>query len=883
MRPFVRAGARILPFTSAALGSLRPWAAITLAVGLAACSSNSGSDESAEDEDVTLGKPTHSQPIKLAPDGRLVWVVNPASDSVSVIRADTYAKIATIPVGDEPQSITLRPRKNDYRKKFPYDAYVANAAAGTVTLVRIKDGDPDHFDWEVDENFYNKGSLATGSEPWSVVSSPDGRRIFVANSGQDTVTVIDARSRKLVGHVDLRNSLCNAPDSGRRFQPRGLAVTLDNTKLYVTRFLSFTKPGGQQGVDDGKEGLVCRIDIDTRSTDIGDFQPAAAITLAHQKTGFRADTNNDGQEDADTFAYPNQLQTIVLRGDQAFLPNIAASPSPPLKFNGDTQAFVNVIDGVTGGQQTDASATKFLNLHLGAQDPETVNGVAKKKLFFANAWDMAFTTPSGDGTAYVVSAGSDLLVKVNVAGDGKLSLTADENTTRYIDLNDPSNPATSGANAGKNPQGISITGDGKYAFVANFVSRNMSVVKLDEDKVVATVQTSDLPAPGTKEEEVIVGAEMFFSSRGHFDVPAGAAPDFSADERLSNLAWQSCSSCHFKGLTDGVVWTFPPGPRKSIPLNGTFNPHSATHAEQRVLNYSAQRINVEDFELNIRNVSGPGPLANAVPCDGGTNQAVPTSRNDPKHGLLLGVGDVNTPPCVIQDLGLPNKDRAQLTVTLPGTGRQPIPALTALREWSKLAVRTPRGATKAEDVAEGRALFEQAGCAKCHGGDQWTVSILPADLPQDQTPPDNRKATEPPPFVGAPYLPEFLKDIGSYNLGVPGLNNPIAGFPEIGAVEKATGGLVGGVFNPAPDGLGIDANNDGKGNGFAVSSLLGIHLLPPYGHNGACETLACVLSDANHRTGKGTSADVLGNEADRAKLEAFLESIDVDTEVVPVP
>ncbi len=862
---FTRAGARILPFTSAALGW--PWAALTLIVTLAACSggnSNSGTDESAEDEDVTLGKPTHSQPIKLAPDGRLVWVVNPAGDSVSVIRADTYAKIATIPVGDEPQSITLRPRKKDPRKKFPYDAYVANAAAGTVTLVRIKDGDPDHFDWEVRDTF------ATGSESWSVVSSPDGRRVFVANSGQDTITVIDAKSRKVVGQVDLRKSLCNAPDPGRRFQPRGLAVTLDNTKLYVTRFLSFTKAGGQQGVDDGKEGLVCRIDIDTRSTDIGDFQPAAAITLAHQKTGFRADTNNDGQEDADTFAYPNQLQTIVLRGNQAFLPNIAASPSPPLKFNGDTQAFVNVIDGVTGGQQTDASATKFLNLHLGAQDPETVNGVAKKKLFFANAWDMAFTTPSGDGTAYVVSAGSDLLVKVNVAGDGKLSLTVDEDTTRYIDLHDPANPATSGANAGKNPQGIAITEDGRVAFVANFVSRNMSVVNLDEDKVVATVQTSDLPAPGSKDEEVLVGAEMFFGSRGHFDRPAGANADFSVDERLSNIAWQSCSSCHFKGLTDGVVWTFPPGPRKSIPLNGTFNPHSATHAEQHILNYSAQRINVEDFELNIRNVSGRGPLASPVACDDGAT----TSRNDPGQGLLLGVGNVNNPPCVIQDLGLPNKDRAQLTVTLPGNGRQPIPALTALREWVKLAVRTPRGATKAADVTEGRALFEQAGCAKCHGGDQWTVSILPADLPQDQTPPDNRKATEPPPFVGAPYLPEFLKDIGSYNLGVPGLNNPIPGFPEIGAVEKATGGA---------NGLGIDANNDGKGNGFAVSSLLGIHLLPPYGHNGACESLACVLSDANHRTGKGTSPDVLANEADRAKLEAFLESIDADTEVVPVP
>ena len=66
------------------------------------------------------------------------------------------------------------------------------------------------------------------------------------------------------------------------------------------------------------------------------------------------------------------------------------------------------------------------------------------------------------------------------------------------------------------------------------------------------------------QEQVLVGAEMFFSSRGHFDRPADGT--FSTDERLSQDGWQSCASCHFKGLSDGVVWVFGPGPRKSIPL-----------------------------------------------------------------------------------------------------------------------------------------------------------------------------------------------------------------------------------------------------------------------------------------------------------------------------
>src|SRR5206468_10148595 len=154
---------------------------------------------------------------------------------------------------------------------------------------------------------------------------------------------------------------------------------------------------------------------------------------------------------------------------------------------------------------------------------------------------------------------------------GKLSLTGDSNTTRYIDLNEPTIAATSGANAGKNPQGIVINTAGTRAYVANFVSRNVSVVDLTSDAVIATVQASDLPGPGSAGETNLVGAEMFFSSRGHFDLISGTN---SLRERLSQDGWQSCASCHFKGLTDGVIWQFNAGPRRSVPLNATFNPHN---------------------------------------------------------------------------------------------------------------------------------------------------------------------------------------------------------------------------------------------------------------------------------------------------------------------
>jgi YVTN family beta-propeller protein len=823
----------------------------------------------AEAPRAVFDRATQSSPIALSRDNRLVWVVNPRDDTVTVLRTDTDTVLATIGVGDEPQSVALDPDN-----KF---AYVANAADSTVTVIRITNDSFANFAAAAQK------TLVTGAEPWNIVSSPDGKRVFVANSGQDTITVIDAGNRTIIGQVDLRDSLCSNPDRDRHFQPRGLAVTADNERLYVTRFISFTATkDGRQGRDDGKEGAVCRLDINTNAGQIGGYRPAELIRLRARKTGFATiDSNGDGVPDEST-AFPNQLQSIVIRGGRAYLPNIAASPEGPLQFQNSTEAFVNVILGVNGGEQSDGGA---INLHLGARDPEP----GKTRLFFANPWAIAFTTEGGEaGNAYVVSAGSDLLVKLDVAANGDLSFTVDGDTTRYIDLNDPEKAATSGFNAGKNPQGIVITDNGNKAYVANFVSGNVSVVNLNQDKVVEVVQTANF-----QNEAVAVGAEMFFSSRGSFDRPANADADISTVQRLSQDGWQACSSCHFKGLTDGVIWAFGTGPRKSVNLAGTFNPED--RSEQKILNYSGIFDEIEDFEDNIRNTSGPGALAAAIAC-----RLPPPSVStlDPNHGLLIGDnGNINFPPCVNDRFNPPNAGREQVTVTLPGSP-DAVPALTALRQWVRLAVRVPNGpldsseiagGVPVDDIQAGRALFRDQQCTNCHGGGLWSSSVKDFVSP----PANNQIAcevdlgaaalpgsfcTKAPEFgnpAGVPYLRRFLEDVGSFNLGVPGQGNAIGN--NVGADEKAAPAIVAGVSQPPKDALGLDYNDDGRGEGFNPQSLLGIHAVQPYMHNGACETLACVVGDRNHRTANGTLPDRLNTAAKRALVVRFLESIDADT------
>jgi len=838
------------------IGAFIGYAALALAFSAA---HNVGASQPALGEigPAAFAAPTYSSPIAIDANQGLLWVVNPDADTVSVIDISSanpanYTLVKSIQVGDEPQSIAL-----DTISATTYNAYVANAAGNSVSVIRVNTSGT--------LSAVLENTLTTGAEPWNVVASPNGQRVFVANSGQDTITVINTTTRQIIGSVDIRNSACNVGDTNRHFQPRGMAVTLDNTKLYVTRFLSFTKPGGVQATDDGKQGVVCRYTVNTAGVTAATvLSNPTAIAMSAQNAGFN---NANG---AATKAYPNQLQSIVIRGDRAYLPNIAASPSGPLKFNVDTQAFVNQISGVTGATQSDAGA---LNLHLGARNPEA----GKTKLFFANPWAIAFTNQSGAGTAYAVSAGSDLLVKLNVDATGVLSFTSGlANQTRYIDLHDPANAATSGANAGKNPLGIAIrtVGPGNnFAYVMNYISRNVSVVNLDTDAVVKVIPTTTLPLANTQDEQLQVGKEIFFSSRGVFDG--------GKTNRLSSEGWQNCASCHFAGLTDGNIWSFNAGPRKAVPLNGTWNPHDAD--DQRVLNYSAIFDEVQDFEANIRNISGPGNLP----------APAPANTLDPNHGLLIGDdGNIDNAPGVVNSFLKPNAGRPQLTVTLPGSSK-PWPALDAMNEWARFNIRTPNGPLSDAELSianggisqttinQGRVLFFKAGCQTCHGGGKWSNSFKDFASP----PAGTELATEvagalPPPTgspappagvnpVGAQFLFNKLRDINSFNLGVLGGGNPIGA--NVGAAEKATDGK---------DALGKDHNLDGRGNGFNVPSLLGIWAVPPYYHNGACETLACVLGNAQHRTAKGTRLDVLTNPVDQAKVVTFLQSLDANTDPI---
>lgn len=348
---------------------------------------------------------------------------------------------------------------------------------------------------------------------------------------------------------------------------------------------------------------------------------------------------------------------------------------------------------------------------------------------------------------------------------------------------------------------------------------------------------ADLPSAGTLAAIVHRGNELFNTAIG----PEGTDENAQAPAgRMSDFGWGTCYSCHPRGLTDGITWMFPDGPRQTVsmestfahpqPLNALLNQNGAPllpSSHQRALNWSAVRDEVQDFELNIRAVSGGQGLI-----------ALPGAQG-------RGAQD----KCVFNLRFAPSADcPAQREAEADdNTGRDP--DLDALAAYIAFGVRAPIAPAQAAadpDVVAGRALFQAANCQGCHGGVNWTASRI------DFTPPPQEAE------VNAGQLQRFLCESGTFD---------------------AT------AFNEVKAGAGAQATIVGANGalGFNIPSLISVFAGAPYLHSGGAQTLDAVMENVTHRSRGTAGVDTLSNAADRKALVAFLKSIDLSTPTFDLP
>jgi YVTN family beta-propeller protein len=175
--------------------------------------------------EIAVGNLPHG--ICLSPDGGAAYVSNRGADTVSVIDLSAMAVIDTIVVGDEPHGVVT-----DVTGRV---LYVANAGSADISVVDLEQG-----------REVNRLSAARGA--WGVSRSPDGGEIYVTNNlshfvpfrtpSKSEVTVVDTTSsmvnnRVMIPEANLVQGVDQAPSGDFAL------VTLVRTKnlIPMTRVL----------------------------------------------------------------------------------------------------------------------------------------------------------------------------------------------------------------------------------------------------------------------------------------------------------------------------------------------------------------------------------------------------------------------------------------------------------------------------------------------------------------------------------------------------------------------------------------------------------------------------------------------------------------------
>ncbi|MGD2179238.1 MAG: c-type cytochrome [Anaerolineae bacterium] len=291
-----------------------------------------------------------SSAIALSADGETLLVVNPDSNSLTLVDTATRSPVAELPVGSDPRTVAV----DDGSGR----AYVANRGSASVSVV----------DLAAREVLTH---VAVGPRPYGVVVSPDGGRLYVAEQGIDRLSVLDTAGLRTIATIAV-------PD-----RPSGLSVTGDGT-LLVTHLLSNTIT-----VLKAREHTV-HLPIILKG---GPLLDGDAVNL---RTFQRSNAPTFNSTSVRLWLDSNLVQSIALSpdGTRAYVPHTRSNTAnPSLTFDTTVFPLVSIIDMATQqhlrGEQFD----------LGTLDPPGVG----------LPFDAA-VTPEGDELWVVNAASNDLTV-----------------------------------------------------------------------------------------------------------------------------------------------------------------------------------------------------------------------------------------------------------------------------------------------------------------------------------------------------------------------------------------------------------------------------------------------------------------------------------------
>jgi len=372
---------------------------------------------------LTAGAPAHSSTIIYdAAEGK-VWNVNTDAGTISAIDANTGAKLHETPAGDHPRTLA----------KAPSGAiWVANERSNNVTIHRASDGA------QIDQI-----DLPRGSAPYGLAFAPNGSAAFLTLADSWELAKLDPSTRTV---QDIQ-----APGA----YPRGLAISADSSRVFVTRFIS---PANQ--------GEIIEVDP-------VDLSVTRVLPLAFDQS---ADTEDNGR------GVPNYLVSAVISPD------------------GRSMVIPSKKDNLARGESRDGLALDFDN---------TVRTIASFIDLTSDSEDLARRVDLNDRDMAVAAAYSPLGAYVFVATQGSNSIEVLNAYTGEV--------LTTLQQTGFAPRGVALSPGGDRLFVQNFMSRDVKIIdvgNITQNNVLTATDVGTTPVVANEalSPEVLLGKQIFYNA-----------------------------------------------------------------------------------------------------------------------------------------------------------------------------------------------------------------------------------------------------------------------------------------------------------------------------------------------------------------------------------
>jgi YVTN family beta-propeller protein len=527
--------------------------------------------------------------------------------------------------------------------------------AGSAPRLWVVNPDNDSISVFDTANKTRLAEIAVGTAPRTLALAPDGR-IWVVNKGSASVSIVSPTNLTVVQTVNL----------ARASMPYGVVIGADGTAFVTheaTGMLTRISAGGAVGASVPLGANLRHLALNAAGTQllVARFVTPALPGEGTATVQTSAGGNPRGAEVLVVDAASLALQrTVVLQHSERpdttvagrGIPNYLGAPV--IAPDGQSAWVPSKQDNIKRGKLRDNQDLDFQNtlraissrIDLGtlAEDlPGRIDhdnsGVASAAAFHPGGAYLFVALEASRHVAVVDAAGRRELFRVD---------------------------------AGRAPQGLAVSADGRTLYVQNFMDRTVGVHDLSPlleygestlplSATMGTVGTEKLSA------QVLKGKQFFYDAR---------------DPRLARDGYISCAGCHNDGGHDGRTWDFTgfgEGLRNTVSLRGRAGAQGRLH-------WSANFDEVQDFEGQLRTLGqGAGLMSDALFNTGTRSQPLGTAK-------------------------------AGVSADLDALAAY----VSSLSSFDPSPLRTAGGALTAAASA-GRTVFADR-CASCHGGNDYTDS-----------------------------------------------------------------------------------------------------------------------------------------------------------------